>query len=211
MPIERQPILRIRATSPGIKQTINNGRARLTGPGIRRFGKATKRATRDLRREYKTLGSIDRSLRGNQNDYVQARVRPLEQALASQLADTERGLSRRGVFGSLATNELTRIGMFGQRELGDQRAMALNEALNARLAVSAARQGVTESIVGLARDRLTQELAGMGVNLGALQLAMSDQLPLSEVAGGTQTTREQGGMDIGAILRGIGAIAGSGS
>ena len=56
-----------------------------------------------------SLNSDIDSLRGNQNAFIDARVNPLQERFAQARGNLARDAARRGVFGSLANNELSRI------------------------------------------------------------------------------------------------------
>lgn len=144
------------------------------------------------------LGMI-RSLRGNQNAFIQARVRPMEQALQEQLAVQDRSMAQRGVFGSLANNEQTKARFLGEQAIGDERAKATDEALSKIFDAEAGLRGVTQDQMSAAETMLKDELARLGISLEALNLSMQSRRNLTELG----RTDERQPVD---ILGGIGKI-----
>lgn len=146
------------------------------------------------------LGMI-RSLKGNQNAFIQARVRPMQQALQEQLAAQDRSMAQRGVFGSLANNEQTKARFLGEQAIGDERAKATDEALSKIFDAEAGLRGVTQDQAGIAELMLKDELSRLGLSLEALNMSLNSRKQLTTSAGGTVT--ESGGSD---ILGGIGKV-----
>jgi len=96
-------------------------------------------------------------LQGNENRFIQARVRPFERQAARQRANISQGLQRRGLGGSsLATNELARFEGQINPLIADQQALATNESLQAQNQ--------------LLNQRFNQELAALGLGAQDVQL-----------------------------------------
>lgn len=103
-----------------------------------------------------TLGDISQGLTNqqaaldsNQNAFTQARVNPLEQALASRQGSLERDLNRRGVTGSFANQAINNLNIDGQRAIGDERARAAQESIAARNQLSNQQAGLVGQDVGI--------------------------------------------------------------
>lgn len=165
-----------------------------------RFGNLTDNALG------RTGGYIN-DLRGNMNPFIQARVRPLETDIATKRGMLDRNLSRRGIAGSLANNELMNFDNNANRQLADARATATNEALSALYQAEGLDRSVRGDLLTAADTLLKQELTTLGLSLEGLNLALSGaQRRATDVAGGTSTTRTSGASDFGSTLRGIGQI-----
>lgn len=133
------------------------------------------------------LGRIEETLAGlrsNVNDFVRARVDPLEASLASRRAQTERALSRRDVFGSLVTNEIREFDNNADQQLGNARALAANEAASSIAQFETLARGVSSDIAGAGQQLLQQDITALGLNLEALRLSSANQL----ATGGTRQT-----------------------
>lgn len=102
-------------------------------------------------------GDID-TLRGIENPFIRARVRPTEEKFARLRADTERGLARRGVQGTLATNEMLRIQDAESREVADQTAKAQMEALSGILQRQDFQQSLQNSLRAYTQDEVAQAI-----------------------------------------------------
>lgn len=131
------------------------------------------------------------ALRGNQNAFIQARVRPLEERLDTTLADQGRAFERRGVFGSLAENELNKTRFLGEREIGDARALATNEAFTQILNTEAQIRGANEMQVEIANNRVKDELARVGLSAEFLLGLLGARRQTTQLAGGGTTTASQ--------------------
>lgn len=148
-------------------------------------------------------------LGSNMNPFIEARVRPLEEQFANTRGQLERGLNQRGVFGSLANNEMLKFDTEANRQMADQRALATNEALNAMMANEQLFQGLNQDELNLVGTRLKEDLGTLGLSLEALRLIRGDIRQTSQVAGGTNTQTSRGGFDLGSVLGGVGTIMGA--
>ncbi len=158
-------------------------------------------------------------LRGNQGAFIQARVRPFERQAAQTRARIEQGLSRRGISGSLLTNELAKFESQVNPTIADQRAIATQESLNAQNNLLNQRFNQELSALGLSQEQinlltgqaqLKTELIGRGLD------AVGQILQPGDVAAGGQVGQAGQGVPAGAdpltsaagslIQKGIGAI-----
>lgn len=162
----------------------------LPGAGLREESLA---GTRGL------LGQVNRdiqTMRGLENPFIRARVRPLERRRDSVLADIGRDFGRRGVTGSLRARELTGATETFDAQIADQRAIAQTEALNAVFQ----RQGFVEQLnrrVGeVSREEMQQALAELGIAQDAINAFIRSQFP----GGGTTTQTPSAASSIGAAL-----------
>lgn len=143
------------------------------------------------------------SLQGNNNGFIQARVRPLEQALDENLAQQSQDFARRGIFGSLSANEQTKSRFLGEQAIADERAKATDESLSKLFDAETLMRGLNQDQMGVAETLMRDELFRLGISLEALQLSLGDQKKLTEVAGTNTTTKAPTD-----ILGGIGKIVG---
>jgi hypothetical protein len=102
-------------------------------------------------------GDID-ALRSEENSFIRARVRPTQEKFAAIRSETEQGLARRGVTGTLATNELMRIDQAASREVADQTSKAQTEALNSILQRQDFQQSLQNSLRAYTQDEVAQAL-----------------------------------------------------
>ena len=109
---------------------------------------------------------------GNQNPYIQARVRPLEEQFGRRRGELMRSLGQRGVMGSsFGDQSLNSFGIDSERALGDARSQATQEALTLQQQLNqllgsgggALRQSDMDMLLG--QGQLNQGLAGVGSQL----------------------------------------------
>lgn len=154
--------------------------------GLRKIISGPVRSSlRDSRRR---IGGVIDRLNANENPFIQARVRPAEQAQAERVADVTRGLGRRNVTGSLATNEINKTRFLGDQFVNDQRAIATDETLSALLNAESSIRGLNQDETQMTEILMRDELARLG--LGAELLRMS--MPQTFVSGGGTSTRTSG-------------------
>lgn len=147
------------------------------------------------------LGSLISSLKSNQNPYIQARVNPLQDTVARRVADVSRDLAQRGVQGSIRNNEVNNAAFLGERELGDARALATNEALSAQLEAEATRLGVGSEGLQLAQTQLDADLRRIFAGLEALRTSLGNQDQTTTQVGGNILGSETTGLeDVGSII-----------
>lgn len=180
----------------GITGDVSMDRSRLD-PILRN----TRRDLGGQRQRY--IGMI-RSLKRNDNAFIQARVRPMQQALQEQLAVQDRSMAQRGVFGSLANNEQTKARFLGEQAIGDERAKATDEALSKIFDAEAGLRGVTQDQAGIAELMMKDELSRLGLSLEALNLSMNARKQLTTLG----NKDEKNPTD---ILGGIGKIITAGA
>ena len=151
------------------------------------------------------IGGMISDLKSNQNPFIEARVRPFQQALDSRVADTTRAFAQRGVFGSLSENEISKTRFLGEQAIGDERAKATDEALGKLFDAEASLRGINQDEIGLAETQMKDELLRLGLSLDAWNAAMGNRKQLTQVAGGTTTTQQP--IDIlGGIAAGLGIV-----
>ena len=187
--------------------TAGKGSVRVSGDGT----KVDVRGSSVPANARKVIGSISnqrgrlngmmKGLRGNNNAFIQARVRPLEQALDENLAQQSQDFTRRGIFGSLSANEQTKSRFLGEQAISDERAKATDESISKLFDAEALMRGLNQDQMGVAETLMRDELSRLGISLEALQLSIGDQKKLTEVAGTNTTVQKP--MD---ILGGIGKI-----
>lgn len=123
-------------------------------------------------------------LASNENPFIQARVNPLLARAAEGRGALSRSLVRRGLGGSsLYSSGLGNYDAAVGREIGDQRALATQEALDARTAMD---QGIYNSALSalqafqsldsqeqaIAQQNLQQELASLGLSASDTSAAL---------------------------------------
>lgn len=168
-----------------------------------RVNKIARSALTDIKNQKGRVGQLARGLRGNNNAFIQARVRPMESALSEQLATQSRDFAQRGVFGSLSANEQTKARFLGEQAIADERAKATDESLSKLFDAETLSRGLTQDQAGVAETLMKDELSRLGLSLEALQLSLGDQRRLTEVGGSNTTTKAPTD-----ILGGIGKIIG---
>lgn len=141
-------------------------------------------------------------LKSNQNPFIQARVNPIRDEMARRRADLSRSIAQRGVMGSLGNNELLKFDSQADRELADQTALATNEALTSLMSAEGLIKGLNEGQVEIANEYLRRDLSALGLDLNAVQIALSGR----QFSDGGSTTKTSGGGDFGSTLLGIGSI-----
>lgn len=131
------------------------------------------------------LGDVD-TLRGrfsaNEGAYTQARVNPILEGRERRRGEITRGLGARGLGGSTFQDQaVTSSDLDYNRAESDARAMAERESVDALSGLDQNRLGAvgmySEAGMNLAKDRLYQELAALG--LGGQQI---DQILRSKIA-----------------------------
>lgn len=152
------------------------------------------------------IGAFIGNLSSNQNPFIQARVNPLRDSLANQRADLSRGLSLRGVQGSLSNNEMIKFDNNAGRQLGDASALATQEALQSMISAEGLGADLNSGQLDLANEYLKRDLSALGLNMDAVRLALSGRL--FSTPGQTQTSRSNGASDFGGILSGVGSVLG---
>jgi hypothetical protein len=156
-------------------------------------------------------------MRSAENPFIQARVRPLEQQIATGRGQLQRGLSQRGVFGSLGATEMANYDLRTQAQLGDARAQATVEALNAELAsinqlVTTAtgraelERGLAESFATMGDSELRYTLAEMGLGQEAINAIIQDRRVETQKQ---STIKEKSSKGILSALPGVGSILGT--
>lgn len=182
----------------------------------KQIGEGLNNSRRALGRLEKTIAG----LRSNTNDFIKARVRPLEEALDLRIAQKGREFASRNIYGGLASTEIDNLRVAGERELSDQRALATREALSAVLSAEGVAAGVNDKIFQAADRYLQADIAEMGLNLDAIRLSQAARLPTGETTeSNSKTTTRGGGNILGTVLgaaamfynpaAGAAAIAGS--
>lgn len=182
---------------------FQNGRLaqRTTPTGVQSFADPRTRLDFDRFRNqaFSNVGRIQGlsdSLAGNRNPFIQARVDPLQQEINQRFASTREDLARRGVMGGIADNELNKVLFQGQRELGNARALATQEGLNAQLAAEGQLIGANDAVLQAAQQGLKEELSRLGVDLTALELSQGNQLQSTQAFGGGAVQTTEGGQSL---------------
>ena len=127
------------------------------------------------------------SLRSLENPFVQARVRPTQEAFDRTLASTKMGLSERGVKGTLANNEMTRITDVGSKAVADQGAQAEMEALNAIFQDQQFLNNIYSSIQGVGESDFKQAMMELELGLGAQAVRLGSATGSEVTKGGNLT------------------------
>lgn len=145
------------------------------------------------------------SLRSSANDFIQARVNPLRENIGLARGSLERGLNRRGVFGSLSNNELSRFDNNANRQIADQTALATADANNQIFQRQQFGSNLNSAINAIAQQILNQELSKLGLgNVPAGTIAQSSLAPTSTTTSGSSNSGILG--TIGTGLRFASAI-----
>lgn len=133
------------------------------------------------------LASTRQGLVGNQGAFMQARLNPLQQQLASQQGELQRGIGLRGLGGSsFGQQAMTNFATDAGRALGDAGALATQESLGALTGVdsqtmSALNQQaqMMSQLYGIplevAQQRLQQELNSFNLGKGTQSEMKGDQ------------------------------------
>ncbi len=95
------------------------------------------------------LTQQQQDLSGNRNAFINARVNPLRQSLASREGDLRRSLQRRGVSGSFANQDISNLNIEGNRAINDETARALQDSITAQNAISQQQSGLVGQDVGI--------------------------------------------------------------
>lgn len=178
-------------------------------PEIESLRNESLRGTRDLQG---SASDIFQSLLGNNGRFIEARVNPILESNALRRGALERGLSRRGIFGTLANNEIQNFDTTADRNVADQRALATQDGLNAEANVLGVQRALNSDINTIAGQTLSQELATLGLESEIANILINANTPIT--SGGTSTETTKGGGDplgsIGGLLGGLGAIGQAG-
>jgi hypothetical protein len=204
--------------------TMNYGNVTID-PSIRSIQEQNLSKNNNLYNELGTSGQnilgdlqgLRSSYQGNMSAYDQARVNPLEQELTSQQGQLQQSIGMRGLAGSsFGDQAMTNFAIDKQRSLGDARALAQNENLQALTGIDAQMantlfQKVSQqaALTGMdaqtARDRLQQELSALGLGTQQQQLMINEfdnfqnramqnrQAIASDVLGGFSGAKGSGG------------------
>lgn len=206
--IERSPAININSTTGGgAKTTLTNpdGRPQIRtslSPRVRRtIGEGLSNSRSALSRIETTIAD----LRSNTNAFINARVNPLEEAVEQRIAQQGRSFAERGIFGGLASQETDDLKLKGEREIGNARALATQEALQATLASEGVAGQINNQVLQAADRLLQADLAELGINFDALRISQASRLPTSETVTGSSTTETDDG---GSILGDIATIGG---
>lgn len=151
------------------------------------------------------IGNLISGLQSNNNPFIQARVNPMKDATANARADLSRSITQRGVVGSLGNNELIKFDNNANRQIGDAASLATQESLQSIFSAEGLANNLNEGQMKLANDYLQRDLAALGLNLQAAQLALSGRQ--FSTPGNTQTTKAETNPGIGQILLAGGQIA----
>ena len=148
----------IRALQEQGAEIFGSGVAKL-GAGVRRFGQS--------------LGELRSRLGTNQDPFMQARTRPLIEEQKQARGRTTEDLTRRGLGGSsFLPQTITSMDSVFNRDIADQRALAMNESIQAGISIdqmlleadALAAQGDAERAAflrGAAEDRARLESSVM--------------------------------------------------
>src|SRR5690606_2235389 len=143
-------------------------------------------------------------------EFIQARVSPLERVLDAQIAGVARDFARRNVTGSIPAGFLTGLRADAERQISEERARAVQDALAAEQSILAQRAGLatprTQAIsqgAQLAQQQLAEELSALGLGQEAIRTIIASQLPQSTTGSGTSSDPAGG---LGGLLLGIGSI-----
>ena len=172
--------------------------------GDSNIGPYAGRIRRSIAGQRSRISGMITDLKSNNNPFIKARIRPLEQALRGTLADQARDFAQRGVFGALSQNEQTKARFIGEQALNDERAKATDEALSSLFDAEASLRGVNQDELMLAELMMKEELMRLGISLEALGLSLNSRQQLS----GATDTIEREPRD---ILGGIGKLITLGS
>ena len=191
------------------RATAGKGSVRVSGKGTKIDVRGSsvpanaRKVVSSISNQRGRLNGMMKNLRGNNNAFIQARVRPLEQALDENLSQQSQDFARRGIFGSLSANEQTKSRFLGEQAIADERAKATDESLSKLFDAETLMRGLNQDQMGVAETLMRDELSRLGISLEALQLSLSDRRKMTEVAGTNTTTKEPTD-----ILGGIGKIIG---
>ena len=108
------------------------------------------------------LGQTRNSLLGNQGAFMNARVNPLIDRLASGRGELSRGLNRTGVRGTFRQRALKDYDIAGERALGDARALATNDTLGALTALD---QSLFNAGTGVGTNVFNQQMQELGLSI----------------------------------------------
>ena len=133
------------------------------------------------------LASTRQGLEGNQGAFMQARLNPLQEQIASRQGELQRGLGLRGLGGSsFGQQSLTNFATDAGRALGDAGALATQESLGALTGVDSQTMNalnqqaqMMSQLYGIpievAKQRLEQELQSFGLGKGTQSESKADQ------------------------------------
>jgi len=143
------------------------------------------------------------TLRGLENPFVQARVRPLEQARDERTAQLTRDVRRRGGFNSLTENFIGGQERLADQQIGDQRVIATQESQGAVRQAQQFSAMLSERIGNIGQEEINQAAAEIGLGQNQLQLFLDSQ----KVSGETSSSFNPGEA-IGSIFSIVGGIMG---
>ena len=150
------------------------------------------------------LGGLITGLQGNQNPFIQARVRPFQELARENTAAVTRDVGRRSIQGSLGQNQISNAKFLGGREVADQGVLATQESLGAQLAAEGTRLGVGEEAMGIADLRMKEEFQNIQTGMDALKTALENQVQTSTQLDESSATT--GAEDLGSLGKIIEAI-----
>jgi len=161
--------------------SVNNGNVSLD-PSIRRFqDESYGRLGEGITRYLGDIDSLRGRFTGNESAFRQARVNPLLQQTALRRGDLQRSIGLRGLGGSsFGDQAMTNFDLDSQRSIGDATALAERENIDALGAIDKDRlSGVgmySDAGMNLAKDRLAQELAALGIGQQQAQQILQSRI-----------------------------------
>lgn len=138
-------------------------------------------------------------LRSLENPFIRARVRPTEEAFDRLRSDTSRDLGRRGLAGTLRTNELLKVEDQATRGIADQTALAQSQALEAIFGRERLLTQISSQFADLRQDELRQALAELGIGLEAVGLSERSRRTSSQQTKGEAQDSEKAVSNISKI------------
>lgn len=154
------------------------------------------------------IGSDANTLRGIQSPLVSARLRPLEHSINERRGTLTRDLGRRNVFGSFRNNSLNNFDIQSGQAVGDAKALATNDILNAVFSRQQAQAGLEGQKANIANHKLGQELSALGLSQNAIAALLASELQTGST--GTQTNTQEAGQinasDVGRVASAIGSF-----
>ena len=142
------------------------------------------------------------TLRGLENPFIQARVRPFEEARDERLAGLTRDVRRRGGFNAATERFITGTGEQLERGIADQRVLATQEAQTAIRGAQQFAAALDERIGTIGQQELAQVLAELGLGQQALQQFLASQQVASQTTRGRPSAAEIGGNVITGLATG---------
>jgi hypothetical protein len=143
--------------------------------------------------EFRTrTGETRAGLLGNQGAFMNARVAPLLDQLTKGRGALERNLNRTSVRGTLRDRSLLDYDIAGGRALGDQRALATAESLNA---VNQLDNALFNASTGVGTNIFNQELSSLGLSTEAINNLNAIAANLTTGAASTAVASEAAAAD----------------